>query len=187
MDTADAQPIPPSGTDMTAGGDARRRAFEAEFRRLEESAMYSAQTQFEEAKRWRALHWLLGVPATLLAAVSGTTALVESTGGTPAGILALVSAGLGAVLTTVNAPQRAGQAAASANAYLEIQTAARQHREIDLPDWPLGDAREALAALTARRDAQNTQAEVPSRRAYRRAQANLRAGSQTYAVDEGAG
>ncbi|MEU1622878.1 SLATT domain-containing protein [Streptomyces sp. NPDC005722] len=172
---------------MTAGGDARRRAFEAEFRRLEESAMYSAQTQFEEAKRWRALHWLLGIPATLLAAVAGTTALVESTGGTPAGILALVSAGLGAVLTTVNAPQRAGQAAASANAFLEIQTAARQHREIDLPDWPLGEAREALAALTTRRDAQNTQAEVPSRRAYRRAQANLRAGSQTYAVDEGSG
>ncbi|MGW2354262.1 SLATT domain-containing protein [Actinacidiphila glaucinigra] len=132
-----------------------------------------------------ALHWLLGIPATLLAAVAGTTALVESTGGTPAGILALVSAGLGAVLTTVYAPQRAGQAAASANAYLEIQTAARQHREIDLPDWP--EAREPLAALTTRRDAQNTQAEVPSRRAYRRAQANLRAGSQTYAVDEGAG
>lgn len=135
---------------------------------------------------WTALHWLLGIPATLLAAVAGTTALVESTGGTAAGILALASAGLGAVLTTVNAPQRAGQAAASANVYLEIQTAARQHREIDLPDWPLGEAREALAALTARRDAQNTQAEVPSRRAYRRAQANLRAGSQTYAVDEGA-
>ncbi|MEV6107111.1 SLATT domain-containing protein [Streptomyces sp. NPDC051940] len=189
MDTADTSPVTSTAPDTQAisrhgtGGDPRRRALAAEFQRLEESAMYSAQSQFEEAKRWRALHWLLGVPATLLAAIAGTTALAESTGSTAAGILALASAGLGAVLTTVNAPQRASHAAATANTYLEIQTAARQHRELDLPDWTPGEAREALATLTARRDAQNTQADVPSRRAYRKAQANLRAGAQTYAVD----
>ncbi|WNI26174.1 SLATT domain-containing protein [Streptomyces sp. ITFR-16] len=179
MDTAASPAGPPS-----PGTEARRRALHAEFRRLEESATYSAQTQFEQAKRWRALHWALGIPTTLLAAVAGTTALVESAGGTAAGILALLSAGLGAVLTTVNAPQRAGQAAASANAYLEIQTAARQHREIDLPDWALP---EALAALTARRDEQNAKAEVPGMRAYSRAKANVGVGTQTYAVDENAG
>lgn len=161
----------------------RRRAIGAEFRRLEESAMYSAQCQFEETKRWRALHLLLGVPATLLAAIAGTTALVESTGRTAAGILALISSGLGAVLTTVNAPQRTAQASASANAFLEIQTAARQHREIDLDQWTLEQARQTLATLTVRRDEQNATAEVPGRRAYRKAQANLRAGTQRYAVD----
>ncbi|MER8009622.1 SLATT domain-containing protein [Streptomyces sp. NPDC094149] len=169
----------PAGSD----GHIRRRAIETELRRIEESAMYSAQCQFEESKRWRAIHLLLGVPATLLAAIAGTTALVESTSRTAAGILALVSSGLGAVLTTVNAPQRTAQAAASANAYLEIQTAARQSREIDLRQWTLEDARSALAELTARRDEQNTKAELPSWRAYRRAQANLRAGTQRYAVD----
>ncbi|WPW23685.1 SLATT domain-containing protein [Streptomyces sp. HNS054] len=150
---------------------------------MEESAMWTAQCQFEEGKRWRAIHWALGLPATLLAAVAGTTALVESTGGTLAGILALLSAGLGAVLTTVNAPQRASQAVAAANVYLSIQTAARQHREIDLPDWTYTEARKALAALTARRDEQNAATEPPSRRAYRKARANLNAGGQTYAVD----
>jgi hypothetical protein len=171
----------PAGLDS----DARRRhAIGAELRRIEESAMYSAQCQFEETKRWRAVHLLLGVPATLLAAVAGTTALVDSTGRTAAGILALISSGLGAVLTTVNAPQRTAHAAASANAYLEIQTAARQHREIDLEHWTPEEARRAVAGLTARRDEQNATAEVPGRRAYRKAQANLRAGTQTYAVDE---
>ncbi|MFF9070259.1 SLATT domain-containing protein [Streptomyces sp. NPDC014891] len=169
-----------SGAD---GGERRLRSVEAEFRRLEESAMWSAQCQFEEGKRWRATHWLLGLPATLLAAVAGTTALVESTGATAAGILALLSAGLGAVLTTVNAPQRATQAITAANAYLAIQTAARQHREIDLPDWSPVEAREALAALTTRRDEQNAGAEPPSRRAYRKARANMGAGGQTYSVD----
>nr|WP_272923399.1 SLATT domain-containing protein [Streptomyces sp. SID5643] len=170
----------PAGLDSDAR---RRRAIGAEFRRIEESAMYSAQCQFEETKRWRAVHFLFGVPATLLAAIAGTTALVESTGRIAAGILALISSGLGAVLTTVNAPQRTAQASASANAFLEIQTAARQHREIDLDQWTLDEARQALATLTARRDEQNATAEVPGRRAYRKAQANLRAGTQTYAVD----
>ncbi|MFB6633822.1 SLATT domain-containing protein [Streptomyces sp. NPDC056362] len=170
-----------SGAD---GGERRLRSVDAEFRRLEESAMWSAQCQFEEGKRWRATHWLLGLPATLLAAIAGTTALVESTGATAAGILALLSAGLGAVLTTVNAPQRATQAITAANAFLAIQTAARQHREIDLPDWSPVEARAALAALTTRRDEQNATAEPPSRRAYRKARANMGAGGQTYSVDQ---
>ncbi|WP_234323211.1 SLATT domain-containing protein [Streptomyces bikiniensis] len=185
-DPASPAPEVPSGGASAPGADggaSRRQALDAEFRRLEESAMWSAQCQFEEGKRWRATHWALGLPATLLAAVAGTTALVESTGATAAGILALLSAGLGAVLTTVNAPQRASQAVAAANVYLSIQTAARQHREIDLPDWSPAEAREALAALTARRDEQNAGVDPPSRRAYRKARANLDAGGQTYAVD----
>ncbi|WND17555.1 hypothetical protein [Streptomyces violaceus] len=59
----------------------------------------------------------------------------------------------------------------------------RQHRELDLDHWTPEEARQALATLTARRDEQNATAEVPGRRAYRKAQANLRAGTQTYAVD----
>ncbi|MFI8085293.1 SLATT domain-containing protein [Kitasatospora sp. NPDC086009] len=161
----------------------RRKAIEDELKRLEESAMYSAQMQFELTKHWRGVNLSLGLPAALLAALSGTAALVSTAGRIPAGILALASAGLGAILTTVNASHRMNQAAAAANAYLEIQTAARQAREVDLPDWPLDDARNALAELTARRDEQNKTAEPPNKRAYKRAQANLDAGGQTYAVD----
>jgi hypothetical protein len=161
----------------------RRKAIEDELKRLEESAMYSAQMQFELTKQWRGVNLSLGLPAAVLAAVSGATALVSTTGRIPAGILALASAGFGAILTTVNASHRMNQAAAAANAYLEIQTAARQAREVDLPDWPLDDARNALAELTARRDEQNKTAEPPNKRAYKRAQANLDSGGQTYAVD----
>jgi hypothetical protein len=161
----------------------RRKAINDELQRLEESAMYSAQMQFELTKQWRGVNLSLGLPAAVLAAVSGATALVSTTGRIPAGILALASAGFGAILTTVNASHRMNQAAAAANAYLEIQTAARQVREVDLPDWSLDDARNALAELTARRDEQNKTAEPPNNRAYKRAQANLDHGGQTYAVD----
>lgn len=161
----------------------RRAAIADELRRLEESAMYSAQTQFETAKHWRSVHLMMGIPTSLLAAVAGTTALVESTGRIAAGILALVSAGLGAIMTTVNAPQRMTHATSCANAYLEVQTAARQTRTVDLHVLPADEARSVLAELTARRDEQNRAADPPSPRAYRRAQVNIARGGQTYAVD----
>ncbi|MEU2747197.1 SLATT domain-containing protein [Streptomyces collinus] len=168
-----------------AGAQARRAAIADELRRLEESAMYSAQMQFEAAKHWRGVHLMMGIPTSLLAAVAGTTALVESTGRIAAGILALASAGLSAIMTTVNAPQRVSHATMCANAYLEVQTAARQTRTVDLAGLPVDEARAVLAELTSRRDEQNRAADPPGRRAYRRAQTNIGSGGQTYAVDHG--
>lgn len=124
------------------------------------------------------------MPASLLAAASGATALAATAGRITAGILAIAAAGFGAVLTTINASHHMNQASSAANAYLEIQTAARQAREIDLPYMPLDDARQMLAELTSRRDEQNKTAEPPNRRSRRRAQANIDSGGQSYAVDE---
>jgi len=125
----------------------RRTAIESELRRLEESATYSSQMQFEQTKLWRTVNLGLGLPASMLAAVSGATALASTTGRLTAGVLALAAAGFGAVLTTVNASHRMNQAASAANAYLEIQTAARQAREIDLPVLSIEEARATLAEL----------------------------------------
>lgn len=146
--------------------------------------MYSAQIQFEQAKRWRGVNLSLGVPASVLAAVSGATALATTTGRIAAGIIALVAAGFGGILTTVNAAHRMNQASAAANAYLEIQTAARQARLVDLPHQTIDEARTTLAELTARRDEQNKTAEPPSRRSYRKGSKNIESGGQTYAVDQ---
>jgi hypothetical protein len=108
------------------------KALADEFSRLEESAMYSAQNQFEQAKQWRGINLMLGLPASVLATVSAATALASTTGRFWAGLLALAAAAFGAVLTTVNASHRINQASSVANAYLEIQTAARQARLLDL-------------------------------------------------------
>lgn len=162
----------------------RREAIGAELTRLEESAQYSAQGQFEETKRWRTTNLALGIPGSAIAALAGATALASTTGRFTAGVLALVAAALGAVLTTLNASHRMTQAASAANAYLEIQTAARQARLIDLETADLDVARQTLAELTARRDEQNKTAEAVSRRAYRRAQKNINAGGQSYAIDQ---
>lgn len=145
--------------------------------------MYSAQNQFEQAKQWRGINLILGLPASVLAAVSGATALASTAGRLWAGLLALGAAAFGAVLTTVNASHRTNQASSAANAYLEIQTAARQARLLDLPVADIEEIRATLAEITARRDEQNKTAEPPNRWARRRAQKNISTGGQTYKVD----
>ncbi len=155
--------------------------------RLEESAMYSAQGQFERAKFWRAVNLSLGVAAAILAAVAGVVGLASDSARILSGVLALIAAGMVSVLTTVNADRRHSQAAAAANAYLEIQTAARQLHAVDLPRLDYDTARTQLGELTARRDEINKTADITSRRAYRRAQASIERGGQRYEADKAGG
>ena len=158
------------------------RPIHDEARRLEESAMYSAQGQFERAKFWRAFNLSLGVGAAILAAVAGVVGLASDSARILSGVLALVAAGIVSVLTTVNADRRHSQASAAANAYLEIQTAARQLHAVDLPRLDYDTARTRFAELTGRRDEVNKTTDMPSRRAYRRGQANIERGAQRYNV-----
>lgn len=155
-----------------------------ELDRIHESAMWSAQGQFEQTKLWRALNLILGVPAAVLAAISGGTGLAaEHVTRTPA-VLALIAAGFGAALTTLNPSRRVTQSQASANAYLEVQTAARQLLAVRLTTLTLDDAVEQLEALTQRRDGISATADPPSTYAYWRARRNIsRSGAQTYEVD----
>jgi parvulin-like peptidyl-prolyl isomerase len=164
--------------------DPALRPIDDEAHRLEESAEYSAQGQFERAKFWRGLNLTLGVGAAFLAAVAGVVGLASDSARILSGVLALIAAGIVSVLTTLNADRRHSQAAAAANAYLEIQTAARQLHAVDLPKLDYDTARAQLAELTARRDEINKTADMPSRRAYRRAQADIERGGQNYNVDK---
>lgn len=127
--------------------DKRRKAIADELERIEEGAMYSSQSQFEQAKLWRGTNLILGVPAAALAGVAGATALASTTGRVAAGILALCAAGFGAVMTTLNAARRAEQAHIASNAYLALRNDARRLRTIDLPGLPLDDGRQALIRL----------------------------------------
>lgn len=161
----------------------RLQAIADELERVEESAKFAAQSQFEETKRWRGVNLWLGIPASTLAAAAGASVLATQEGRLLAGFAALAGAAFGAILTTVNATQRMNQAAASANAYLEIQNAARQARLIDLPGQDYDTARATLAEITARRDEQNRSADVPGHRAFTRGKKNIARGGQTFEVD----
>lgn len=156
----------------------------AELDRLHESALWSAQIQFEQMKVWRLANLVLGVPAAVLAAVSGGTGLAATSPTRAPAILALIAAGFGAGLTTLNPSRRVTQAQSTGNAYLEVQTAARQLLTIDLYHFNYDESRDALKNLTDRRDEINRAADPPGRFAYRRAKRNIKQGGQSYEADE---
>jgi hypothetical protein len=154
-----------------------------EGRRVEESAKYSAQNQFEQAKIWRGLNYIIGVPATGLAAVAGAVALMTAVGRIWAALAALTAASLSAVLTLLNLSRRTDEAHTSANAYLAVQQDARVFCEIDLRKFEYEEARQALSELIARLQEVHKSAPLVSKRAYRRGKKNVEAGGQTYEVD----
>lgn len=164
------------------------RPLASEVDRIHESALWSAQCQFEQAKLWRLLNMILGVPAAVLAAISGGTGLSAASSDGKAlvlpAVLALIAAGLSATLTTVNASRRMTQAQTSGNAYLELQTAARQFLTIDILQLDYEEARNELRHLTSTRDELNKTADPPSRYAYWIARRNITKGGQSYEADE---
>jgi hypothetical protein len=151
-----------------------------EIHRLHESTLWSSQAQFEQMKLWRSMNILLGLPAAVLAAISGGTGLAADQVTAIPSVLALLAAGFGAGL---NPSRRVSQAQVSANAYLELQTEARQLLTIDLPISSREEARDRLATLSARRDEVNKTADPPSLYARWRADRNMKRGGQTYEVD----
>jgi hypothetical protein len=161
-----------------------KAAIETELSNIEESAKWSSQGQFEQAKLWRATHLVVGVPAATLAAVAGATALASTASRVAAGIVALVAAGLSAVAASLDAAGRAEGAQTAGNRYLAVQTAARVARDIDLPRQDLDTARKTVGELLARHDEINAEAAVISKYAYRRAGRNIVAGGQTYATEK---
>jgi hypothetical protein len=155
----------------------------AELRRIEEAATYSAQTQFSSGKFWRGLNLCLGVPASIAAAVAGAAGLADTANARTAGVIALVAAALTAVMTTINAAQRAEQSRVAANTYLALQGDARVLRTIDLPTLDARPARDRLAKMVERRNAVNDSAPIPSFLAYLLGKRNVEKGRQTYEVD----
>lgn len=151
--------------------------------RLEESCMWSAQNQFEQAKLWRRGNVLVSVPASVLAAVAGATGLAVATSRVLAAFIALAAGAFAAASSTLNLGRRVEQANAAANSYLALQTDFRIFREIDLPEASFDDARQSLSELVARQQEVNAAAPIPSRLAYDKARKNIEAGGQSHRVD----
>jgi hypothetical protein len=160
------------------------RAIADELSRIEEAARVSAQAQFTSAKFWRGLNLTLGIPAAALAAVAGTTVLAEVISPDAGAAIALVVAALTAVMTTLNAAQRAEQSMVAATTYLALQGEARVVRSIDLDNLDEAAARARLEQLIERRNAVNKSAPPTSLLSYTLGKRNIAKGRQTYAVDE---
>jgi uncharacterized iron-regulated membrane protein len=74
---------------------------------------------------WRLTHAALGLPAAVLAGISGATGLSSEGARIPAAVLALVSAGLGAAIAFLKPEVHQQAAHARRRAYLALEVEAR--------------------------------------------------------------
>lgn len=151
--------------------------------RLEESARWSSQNQFEAAKSWQRWNFMLGVPASVFGLFSGGAAFTEAFPAWVVGLGALAGAALAATMTVLAAERRAQRAKTCANTFHDIQDDARRMLLIDLATMSSDDARNALGALTDRYAETRHSADAPAKRFYNRAKKNLTSGGQQFAID----
>jgi hypothetical protein len=83
-----------AGSPQLNGDTGRRDAIGSELKEIQSRAELNAKSQRKRASRWSSLYFLVGLPAAVLAAVSGATALASTANHVAAGVIALIAAGL---------------------------------------------------------------------------------------------
>jgi len=164
--------------------DERRTEIRQEAERVHEAATYSAETQFEFAKRWRRVDRWIGSLAAGLAAVAGVGGLSNVFSARWAGLIAVLAALTGAIAASIGAPQTKEKASVAANSYRALQQDARIFLKIDLAELSDAEAREGLQKLVERLQQLNRESVIPSTKAWKRAQKQIESGSQTYEADK---
>lgn len=154
-----------------------------ELSRLEESARFSSQVQFEAAKFWHGWNLRLGVPASFFGLFTGGAAFTERFDAWFVGTCALIGAALAGTMTVLGAERRSNRAKTCANTFHDIQDDARRLLNIYLSGMEEDEAQAALTALTDRYSETRQAADAPARRFYNRAKNNLTEGGQQFAID----
>jgi len=152
-----------------------------EAERITEDALYSAKGHFEAARDWERWHYWIGIPAAILAAASGVSALKDSP--ILAAILAFLVAVLTALTTFLNPRERANQQQAAGNAYKSLQNDARIFAEVECAAPASTSLRETLSALNSRRNELNEKSPLIPRSAFERGRKGILAGEATYVAD----
>lgn len=170
---------------MRPGDDQNQRiALRDEASRIHESAVYSAQGQFEAAKFWRKLHWILGV---LTAVLSSSAAVLTFATEQQAvsGVLAIGAALVAAVLTGVRPGTLAERAQSAANGYTTLRNDVRRYRDIRISTDSIDELRSALEELASRASELDSNADPIPRKSYDRSKQNIeREGGQSFKVDK---
>lgn len=153
-----------------------------EAKRIHESAVYCAQGQYEAAKRWRCIHWILGVAAAALGTVGAILTFAELSP-IVAGTFTILAVVVTATMTGVRPDKLAERAQAIGNDYTTLRNDARRFMNIDLKLAPVSDARERLNELARHVSDLDSAADPIPRWAYDRANKNIKEGGQNFEVD----
>ena len=153
-----------------------------EAERLEEDVLYAEKQHFSMATIWRRIHFWLGVPSALCAALAGVSALNSLPG--VAATLAIISAVLTALLTFLD-PEKIGSAHHSAGvAYSALRGKLRRLRLIRAAEGaPTNGLKEEIEELAAEKSTIMKSSPHIGGLAYRLAKASIMRGEHEHAVD----
>jgi len=155
-----------------------------EAKRIEEDSLYSSKGHFYAAQFWTNLHLWIGIPATILAAIAGASALSQfDNHQIIAGVLAILVAALSAVSTFVNPNEKAAIHHSAGNRYNSLKNRARIFSEIDVGIESDESLLAKLRTLSAERDELNEKSPQIPKWAFRRARQGIEDGEAQNKVD----
>jgi hypothetical protein len=153
-----------------------------EAQRIEEDALYSSRGHFGAAKRWSRLHFWLGLPAAVGAAIAGAAALNDKAA--LSAVVAMAVTAMTATLTFLNPSDKANTHHSAGTRFNALRNSARRFREVTMllghtPD----ELAEMLAVIAKDRDSLNDSSPQIPRWAFLDARRSLEAGEAAHAVD----
>jgi hypothetical protein len=152
-----------------------------EAKRIEEDAEFSGKGHLNAARLWAKIHYTIGIPMTLSAALSGIQSINENPQW--AAILALVAATLGGLQTFINPEQKTSSHKESGNKYLALRNNVRIFREIESAQLDLQKSIERIAAFNGERNALNQASLSIPRCAWWLAKKDIESGFSVYQAD----
>lgn len=156
-----------------------------EAKRLEEDAQYSSKGQYNAASIWGVVHFSIGIPAAILSAIAGASALYQfDSHEIVAAMLSLIVAALTAILTFLNPNRRQTTHQNAGGEYNSLRNRARIFRTVDIHTLDDAAAAQKLGALDAERSELNKKSPAIPRIAFTRARKGIEEGEATYAADK---
>ncbi len=159
----------------------RRNALIKEARRVQEDCTYSGKGHYNAASRWQTVHYSIGVPSAVAAAIAGVSAFADQA--VLAGVLALIVAAATGAGTFLNPGERSEAHKDAGDRFTALRQRARRIAELDGPDIGLAEMRDLVEELSANRDELNQGSpKIPSF-AYEKAKDGIEAGEHVHEVD----
>jgi hypothetical protein len=148
--------------------DLKKTKILEEAKHIENDVHHSAKGHYEEANYWTKFHLFLGIPASLLSAIAGASALAQfENHAMIAGFLAIIVAALTSVTTFLNPNEKASAHQNAGNKYGSLRNKARAFYNLEML---LEESEQILAeqvkALMKQRDELNETSPPISNAAY---------------------
>lgn len=151
--------------------------------RIEEDTNYSARSQFNASDRWKKIHYIVGIPAALMAAISGAAYFSDET--ICAVFLAFASTALTTLLTFLKPSEKSELHKSAGGQYLKLVVETRNFRNLELAvGMDKESAVDRIKELVGKRDEINQNSLSVGRCDYEKAKKDIETGRTTHEIDK---